>query len=79
MDPLGYDNDAEGRKIVVSEDEAAHVRGTFELYLECKSIIQTIKEIEWRGWKNKLTVTKSSKERSGHHLDENSFYKKTGA
>ena len=33
--PLGYDNDRDGRKIVVNEDEAAQVRGTFELYLEC--------------------------------------------
>jgi site-specific DNA recombinase len=47
--PLGYGNDREVRKIVVNEDEAAQVRGTFELYLECQSIIQTIKEIDRRG------------------------------
>ncbi|MFM8402457.1 MAG: recombinase family protein, partial [Pirellula sp.] len=73
--PLGYDNDREGRKIVVNEDEAAQVRGTFELYLECQSIIQTIKEIDRRGWKNKLTVTKSGKERGGRHFDKSSLFK----
>ena len=73
--PLGYDNDREGRKIVVKEDEAAQVRGTFELYLECQSIIQTIKEIDRRGWKNKLTVTKSGKERGGRHFDKSSLFK----
>ncbi len=75
MAPLGYDNDREGRKIVVNEDEAAQVRGTFELYLECQSIIQTIKEIDRRGWKNKLTVTKSGKERGGRHFDKSSLFK----
>ncbi len=64
-----------GRKIVVNEDEAAQVRGTFELYLECQSIIQTIKEIDRRGWKNKLTVTKSGKERGGRHFDKSSLFK----
>jgi uncharacterized protein YozE (UPF0346 family) len=73
--PLGYDNDREGRKIVVNEDEAAQVRGTFELYLECQSIIQTIKEIDRRGWTNKLTVTKSGKERGGRHFDKSSLFK----
>ena len=72
---LGYDNDREGRKIVVNEDEAAQVRGTFELYLECQSIIQTIKEIDRRGWRNKLTVTKSGKERGGRRFDKSSLFK----
>ena len=75
LTPLGYDNDREGCKIVVNEDEAVQVRGTFELYLECQSIIQTIKEIDRRGWKNKLTVTKSGKERGGRNFDKSSLFK----
>jgi Resolvase, N terminal domain len=47
--PLGYDNHREGRKIAVDQEEAAQVRGTFELYLEYRSIIQSIKEIDRRG------------------------------
>jgi len=73
--PLGFDNDRQGRKIIVNEDEAAKVRGIFELYLECQSIIQTVKEIDLRGWKNKLTVTKSGKERGGRHFDKSSLFK----
>jgi len=57
--PLGFTNDRDGRKIVVNEDEATQVRGTFELYLECQSIIQTIKELDRRGWKNKLYAGRS--------------------
>jgi site-specific DNA recombinase len=72
--PLGYDNDRDVRKIVVNEDEAAQVRGTIELYLECQSI-RTIKEIDRRGWKNKLTVTKSGKERGGRQFDKSSLFK----
>ncbi|MFM7930084.1 MAG: recombinase zinc beta ribbon domain-containing protein, partial [Pirellula sp.] len=37
--------------------------------------MQTIKEIDRRGWKNKLTVTKSGKERGGRHFDKSSLFK----
>ncbi len=68
--PLGYDNDRNGRRIVVNEDEADRVRAIFELYIEFQSIIKTIKELDRRGWKNKLTVTKSGKERGGRYFDK---------
>lgn len=73
--PLGYDNDRNGRRIVVNEDEADRVRAIFELYIEFQSIIQTIKELDRRGWKNKLTVTKSGKERGGRYFDKGALFK----
>ena len=65
MPILGYDIAPEGGKLLVNEDEAAIVRGIFELYLERMSLIETIKELDARGWASKHWTTRKGRERGG--------------
>ncbi len=73
--PMGYDIDPLARRLNVNEDEAARVRTIYELYLECGSIVTTLKEIERRDWRNKLSITKKGKERGGRYFDKSSLFK----
>jgi len=73
--PMGYDIDPFARRLNVNEDEAARVRTIYELYLECGSIVTTLKEIERRDWRNKLSITKKGKERGGRYFDKSSLFK----
>jgi site-specific DNA recombinase len=72
---LGYDIAPEGGKLLVNEDEAAQVRGIFELYLERQSLIETVKELDARGWHNKRWTTRKGHERGGNPFTKNSLYK----
>lgn len=73
--PMGYDIDPLARRLNVNEDEATRVRTIYELYLECGSIVTTLKEIERRDWRNKLSITKKGKERGGRYFDKSSLFK----
>ena len=67
MPMLGYDveNAGHGGRLNVNDDEAARVRGIFELYLERLSLIETAKELDARGWTTKRwKANSSSPERS---------------
>ena len=75
MPILGYDIAPEGGKLLVNEDEAAIVRGIFELYLERMSLIETIKELDARGWASKRWTTKKDRERGGKPFNKNSLFK----
>jgi len=72
---LGYDVAPEGGRIVVNEDEAARVRGIFDLYLDHQSMIETIRELDARGWTNKRWTTRKGHERGGNPFNKNSLYK----
>jgi site-specific DNA recombinase len=75
MPLLGYNVDPRGSKLVVNEQEAAHVRTIFELYLEHQSMIATIRAIDERGWVNKRWVTRKGHERGGKPFTKSSLYK----
>ena len=64
--PLGYDVAPGGGKLVVNEDEAARVRSIFELYLETRSVMQTVETINGRGWRTKAWTTQEGRERTGN-------------
>jgi len=49
---LGYDVAPGGGRLVVNEDEAARVRAIYQVYLDRQSLIETIKELDARGWAN---------------------------
>jgi len=72
---LGYDVAPEGGKLLVNEDEAAQVRGIFDLYLERQSLIETVKELDARGWNNKRWTTRKGHERGGNPFTKNSLYR----
>jgi site-specific DNA recombinase len=74
MPILGYDVDPRGGRLLVNEDEAARVRAIFELYLERQSLIETIKELDVRGWAGKRWTTRKGHERGGKPFNKNSLF-----
>jgi len=72
---LGYDVDRERGRLVVNEDEATQVRAIYELYLEHKSLILVVQELERRGWRTKRLITKKGRERGGKPFTKNSLFR----
>lgn len=70
--PLGYDVVAS--KLIVNEDEAACVRQIFELYLEKRSLLEVVKELQRRGWTTKRWTTREGKTRGGIPFEKNNLY-----
>lgn len=80
---LGFDIDPRGSKLVVNELEAIQIRKIFELYLEHRSLIAALREVDERGWKTKVWTTKAGRRKGGrpfnkavlhHHLTNVSPY-----
>ena len=65
---LGYDLDIRGGKLHVNEKEAQQVREIFETFARTRSLVQTLYEIERRGWKAKSWITRKEKEYGGQTL-----------
>jgi len=55
---LGYDVAKEGGKIIVNSEEARQVRAIYDLYLSHRSLTQTARELNQRGWCTKTWRTK---------------------
>ncbi|MFG0243663.1 MAG: recombinase family protein [Phycisphaerales bacterium JB054] len=74
---LGYDllRSPGGTKLVVNEEEAKRVRHIFELYLECRSVQQTINRLDQLGWVNKAWTMKSGKARGGTPFNKSTLFK----
>ncbi len=72
---LGYDLHPDGGRITVNEEEAALVRGIFELYLQKESLLTTLKELKRRGWQTKEWVTQKGKLRRGKPFNKNRLYR----
>jgi site-specific DNA recombinase len=62
---LGYDVDAERRRLVVNEGEANEVRAIFALYIEKQSILATADELNRRGWPRKTWQNKDGSTSGG--------------
>ena len=61
-------------KLVVDPDEASRVRAIFKLYLEYKSLLPVVGELDRRGWLNKQWTTKKGIERGGKPFDKNTLW-----
>ena len=74
---LGYDlaSTAAGGRVTVNEDEAAQVREMFELYLQNRSLIPTLREVDRRGWRTKRWTTKKGDVRGGQRFTKESLYR----
>jgi len=70
---LGYDVDPRGGRLVVNEDEAVRVRAIFDLYLERESLLETIKELDARGWTNKRWTNRKGRPAGGRPFDKHSL------
>jgi len=51
--PLGYDLAAVGGGLAANGSEAARVRAIFELFVEKRSLAETLEELSRRGWTTK--------------------------
>lgn len=73
---LGYDVDRSetSPKLVVNDSEAVHVRKIFALYLELRSLLSVVEELERRGWTNKSWQTRGSKSKGGRSFDKSSLH-----
>jgi len=74
---LGYDivRDPRGSRLIVNTEEAKRVTHIFELYLECDSVMQTIRRLDELGWVNKMWTTKRGIERGGKPFDKSTLFK----
>ncbi len=70
--PLGYDT--VNSKLVVNELEADRIRELFCLYLDRKSLLEVVKELNHRSWTTKRWTTKAGKVRGGSKFDKNNLY-----
>jgi site-specific DNA recombinase len=61
-------------KLVVEPAEADQVRQMFAMYLERRSLLATVKELNARGWRTKRWTTKKGDARGGHVLGKNALY-----
>lgn len=73
---LGYDVDRSGTspKLIINTDEAIRVRRIYAMYLEMRSLLPVVEELDRRGWTNKTWTTKSGKARGGRTFDKSSVH-----
>ena len=74
MPLLGYNVEQPGSKLVINETEAAQVRQIFELYLEHRSLLNVVKILTERGWRNKCWTTKKETRRGGLPFTKTSLH-----
>ena len=72
---LGYDLDPRAGRLVVNEDEARRVRAIFDLYLEHRSLISVVREINRRGWTTKIWVTQDGAEHPGKPFTKSCLFR----
>src|SRR5437763_7273906 len=72
---LGYDVDAKGGKLLLSEDEAVQVRAIFQLYLELQGLLPVVEELARRGWTNKRWTNRQGQEAGGGPFTRTSLYR----
>lgn len=72
---LGYDVAPRGGRLIVNEEEAAQVRAIYELYLEHRSLIPVVRELDRCGWRNKRWITKKGNERGGAPFTKNTLFR----
>ena len=69
MPPLGYDVAPEGGRLIVNKIEADQVRAIFDLYLEKRSLMATVRELNRRGLRRKSWQTRKGSWREGKAWD----------
>jgi site-specific DNA recombinase len=69
MPPLGYDVAPEGGRLIVNKDEAPQVRAIFDLFLEKRSLMAVVQELNRRGARRKSWRTKEGRWREGKPWD----------
>jgi len=71
---LGYDIDRTIRRLVINPQEGEIVRGIFSIYEEKKSLLETLREVNSRGWERKRWLTRDNRMVGGGPWDKNNLY-----
>ncbi|TWU38665.1 DNA-invertase hin [Novipirellula aureliae] len=69
---LGYT--VEDTKLIVMPHEAERIRQLFDIYLQTRSLIDTAKEANERGWRTKQWTTKKGNIRGGVEFNKNRIH-----
>src|SRR5438552_11982474 len=72
---LGYDVDPHILRLVVNTKEAARVRAIFDLYLEHQALLPVVRELERRGWRTKVWVTRKGRKMGGQPFVKTNLHK----
>ena len=72
---LGYDVDPQGGKLLVNEGEALRVRAIFALYLERRSLMAVVEEMNAREWRTKHWVTREGREHAGRPFTKAALFR----
>ena len=72
---LGYDLDSKGGGLIVNGEEAARVQAIYQLYLEHKALIPTVRELERRYWLTKQWTNQDGQERGGKFFNKASLHR----
>src|SRR6266481_1098645 len=72
---LGYDVDHHILRLVVNPKEAARVRVIFDLYLEHQALLPVVRELERRGWRTKVWVTRKGRKMGGQPFVKTNLHK----
>src|SRR5260370_40814715 len=72
---LRYDVDPRGGKLILNATEAKEVRAIFNLYLEHRSLIPVVRELNRRAWTTKHWTTKDGREHKGQPFTKNALYR----
>jgi len=72
---LGYDVDPQVLRLVVNPKEAARVRAIFDLYLEYQALLPVVQELERRGWRTKVWVTRTGRRMGGEPFTKTSLHR----
>jgi site-specific DNA recombinase len=70
---LGYDIDPGGGRLLVNPVEAQQVRATFDLFIEKRSLRETLCELNGRGWTSKSWSTRGGTPHGGKPFTVNSL------
>jgi len=73
--PLGYDVDRKMKKLIVNTEEAALVRFIFRQYLQLRSAMALIKELNGKGLTTKSWTTKKGIKRKGRAWNNSHIYR----
>jgi len=58
-----------------NDDETSRVTTIFEMYLEHRSLLGTVKQLDERTWLNKLWTTRKGTERGGKPFNKTSLHR----
>jgi len=72
---LGYDVGHHILRLVINQKEATQVRAIFDLYLKHQALLPVVQELERRGWRTKVWVTRKGRKMGGQPFVKTNLHK----